>query len=268
MSPTRICARRWRGSVPPSSEREGACRASRRDAGLPDGIIQASERPEDRTIRGFRGMITRRKFCATALGFLAAGTELAGLVPPAFAQAPSNEELMQAGPLGEQALGSAEAPATLIEYASMTCSHCANFAVKVFPTLKSRYIDTGKVRYIMREFPLDPLAAAGFMLARCAGDKYYDVIDALFQTQQKWAFVRDPLPQLLAIAKQVGFTQQSFDQCLANQKVLDGIDWVRQRGSEKFGVSSTPTFFINGKIQRGALPIDELAKLIDPYLKG
>src|SRR5260370_34517464 len=171
----RICARHWRGSVPPSSERE-ARPAFRRDACLPDGIIQASERPGDRTIQGFRRMITRRKFCATSLGFVAAGTGLAGRVPPAFAQAPSNEELMQPGPLGEQALGSAEAPVTLSEYASMTCSHCANFAVKVYPTLKSKYVDTSKVRYILREFPLDPLASAGFMLARCSGDKYYDVI--------------------------------------------------------------------------------------------
>ena len=212
-------------------------------------------------------MTTRRKFCATALGFLAAGTGLAGMLPPAFAQALTNEELMQAGPLGEQALGSAEAQVTLIEYASMTCSHCANFAVKVFPTLKSRYIDTGKVRYILREFPLDPLAAAGFMLARCAGDKYYDVIDALFQTQQKWAFVRDPLPQLLAIAKQLAFTQQTFDECLANQKVLDGIDWVRLRAAEKFGVNSTPTFFINGNIHRGEMGLEETEKLLQPYLK-
>jgi protein-disulfide isomerase len=212
-------------------------------------------------------MITRRRFCATALGFVAAGSELVGLLPQAFAQAPSNEELMQPGPLGEQALGSAEAPVTLIEYASMTCSHCANFAAKVYPTLKSKYIDTGKVRYILREFPLDPLAAAGFMLARCAGDKYYEVIEALFQTQQKWAFVRDPLPQLLAVAKQLGFSQQSFDECLANQKVLDGIDWVRQRGAEKFGVNSTPTFFINGNIHRGEMSLEEAEKVLQPYLK-
>jgi len=213
-------------------------------------------------------MITRRTFCATALGFLAAETALAGLLLPAFAQAPSDEELMQAGPLGEPALGKADAPVTLIEYASMTCSHCANFAVKVLPTVKSRYIDAGKVRYILREFPLDPLAAAGFMLARCADDKYYDVVDALFQTQQKWAFVRDPLPQLLAVAKQLGFNQQSFDECLANQKVLDGIDWVRQRGAEKFGVNSTPTFFINGKIHRGEMTLEETEKLLQPYLKS
>jgi len=213
-------------------------------------------------------MLTRRKFCATTLGFMAAGPGLAGWLSPAFAQAPSSEELMQAGPLGEQVLGKADAPVTLIEYASMTCSHCANFAVKVYPTLKSRYIDAGKVRYILREFPLDPLAAAGFMLARCAGDKYYDVIDALFQSQQKWAFVRDPLPQLLAVAKQLGFSQQSFDECLANQRVLDGIDWVRQRAAEKFGVNSTPTFFINGNIHRGEMTLEETEKVLGPYLKS
>jgi len=213
-------------------------------------------------------MITRRSFCTRGLASLAAGSALAGLALPASAQAPSNEELMQAGPLGEQILGNAEAPVTLIEYASMTCSHCANFAVKVFPSLKSKYIDAGKVRYILREFPLDPLAAAGFMLARCSGDKYYEVIDALFQTQQKWAFVRDPLPQLLAVAKQVGFTQEKFDECLANQKVLDGIDWVRQRGAEKFGVNSTPTFFINGNIHRGEMSLEETEKALQPYLKS
>jgi protein-disulfide isomerase len=216
--------------------------------------------------------ITRRQFQGTAaLGLLAAlvaggsARDGFGLVRPAFAQAPAAEELMKAGPLGEVAQGSAEAPVTVIEYASMTCSHCAHFAVTVYPELKSRYIDTGKVRYILREFPLDPLAAAGFMLARCAGDaKYFDIVDLLFHQQADWAFVKKPLPALLNLAKQAGFTQQSFDECLANQKVLDGIDWVRQRGAEKFGVNSTPTFFINGKIQRGAMPIDELAKLIDP----
>ena len=106
------------------------------------------------------------------------------------------------------------------------------------------------------------------MLARCAGDKYYEVTEALFQTQQRWAFARDPLPQLLAVAKQLGFTQQSFDECLANQKVLDGIDWVRQRAAEKFGVNSTPTFFINGNIHRGEMTLEETEKLLQPYLKS
>ena len=213
-------------------------------------------------------MIDRRTFCATAMFSVAAASGLIGSRRAAFAQAPSNEELMQPGPLGEKSLGSADAPITMIEYASMTCSHCANFDVKVFPTLKTKYIDPGKLRYMLREFPLDPLAAAGFMLARCSGDKYYDVVDVLFQTQQKWAFTREPLPQLLAIAKQLGFTQQSFDECLANQQILDGIDAVRQRAAEKFGVNSTPTFFINGTIHRGEMTLEETEKVLEPLLKS
>ena len=213
-------------------------------------------------------MIDRRTFCATAMFSVAAASGLIGSRRAAFAQAPSNEELMQPGPLGEKSLGSADAPITMIEYASMTCSHCANFDVKVFPTLKTKYIEPGKLRYMLREFPLDPLAAAGFMLARCSGDKYYDVIDVLFQTQQKWAFTREPLPQLVAIAKQLGFTQQSFDECLANQQILDGIDAVRQRAAEKFGVNSTPTFFINGTIHRGEMTLEETEKVLEPLLKS
>ena len=218
--------------------------------------------------------ITRRAFVkgAAALGLfsaLGASSGLFRLVQPALAQEPSNEELMKAGPLGDTALGSAEAPVTIIEYASMTCSHCAAFDVQTFPELKKRYIDTGKVRYILREFPLDPVAAAGFMLARCVDPaKYYDVISLLFHEQAQWAFVKDPLSGLMSMAKQVGLSEDKAKECLANQTLLDHIEWVRSRAVEKFGVNSTPTFFINGKIQRGAMPIDELAKLIDPYLKG
>ena len=118
---------------------------------------------------------------------------------------------------------------------------------------------------------LDNLAAAGFMLARCAGkddkDKYFALIDTLFRQQRQWA-VEKPKPPLLAIAKQAGFTEQSFNACLANQQVLDGIESIRQRAVDKFKVQSTPTFFINGTSYPGALSIDELAKVIDPYLKG
>ncbi len=165
-------------------------------------------------------------------------------------------------------LGNADAPVTIIEYASMTCPHCAHFHETTYPELKKRYIDTGKVRFIFREFPLDPLAAAGFMLARCAGDdKYFPMIEVLFAQQKDWV-VQKPLEPLLAIAKQAGFTQEAFDACLANQKVLDGIEEVRSRGAQKFEVNSTPTFFINGKKLPGALSIDELSKEIEPYLKS
>jgi protein-disulfide isomerase len=160
---------------------------------------------------------------------------------------------------------------TIIEYASMTCSHCADFHNKTYPKLKERYIDTGKVRFIMREFPLDPLAAGAFMLARCAGkddkNKYFAMVETLFHQQRDW-LVQRPLDPLKAIAKQAGFSEQTFEQCLANQQVLNGIEQVRQRAAEKLGVNSTPTFFINGKIQRGAISIEELDRQIEAYLKS
>jgi protein-disulfide isomerase len=149
----------------------------------------------------------------------------------------------------------------------MTCPHCAHFSETTFPELKKRYIDTGKVRYTLREFPLDALAAAGFMLARCAGkDKYMAIVDTLFAKQLEWV-VKEPIPALKSIAKQFGFTEESFNQCLANQKVLESIQAVRDHAVEKLGVNSTPTFFVNGKRMVGDLSIDALAKEIDPYLK-
>jgi protein-disulfide isomerase len=187
-----------------------------------------------------------------------------GTLRAAPSQAPSASELGVAGPLGDEVEGSRDAPVTIIEYASMTCPHCANFDINVYPVLKRRYIDTGKVRYILREFPLDPLSAAGFMLARCTGKEYFAMIDELFRNQTDWV-VAKPVPALLKIAKQAGLTEQQFDACLSNQKVLDGIDWVRER-AEKFGVNSTPTFFVNGTIHRGDMTIDELEKLLTPVL--
>jgi len=177
-------------------------------------------------------------------------------------------ELLKPDPLGDAIQGDANAPVTIVEYASMTCPHCAHFHETTYPELKKKYIDTGKVRFIFREFPLDPLAAAGSMLARCAGqDKYFPLIDALFAQQKDWV-VQKPLAPMLAIAKQAGFTQETFDKCLANQRMLDGIEATRQRAATKFNVNSTPTFFINGKIYRGALTVEELDQQVAPYLKG
>jgi protein-disulfide isomerase len=173
--------------------------------------------------------------------------------------------------LPDMAMGSDKAPVTIVEYASMTCPHCAAFDHVTFPELKKRYIDTGKVRFIFREFPLDNLAAAAFMLARCAGEadsnKYFALVNTLFRQQTQWA-VQQPIPPLMAIAKQAGFTEASFNACLANQKILDSIESVRQRAVDTFKVHSTPTFFVNGKTVEGALSIEEFAKIIDPYLKG
>jgi protein-disulfide isomerase len=216
--------------------------------------------------------MTRRQFIArsSALGLVLAAVSggILPLVGDALAQAPSAADLGQAGPLGDVVMGDANAPVTIIEYASMTCSHCATFHNTTYPAMKKKYIDTGKVKYILREFPLDPLAAAGFMLARCSGnDKYYPIVEMLFQKQNEWV-TQNPIPPLLALAKQMGFTQESFESCLKDQKVLEAIESVRTHGAEKLGVNSTPTFFINGKKVNGTLTIEELDKQLQPLLKS
>jgi len=219
-------------------------------------------------------MLTRRQlFNATAVsvivGAAVSGATLPRLTTPAKADdTASAADLAQASPDGDVVLGSDKAPVTIIEYASMTCPHCADFSITTFPELKRRYIDTGKVRFIMREFPLDVLAATGFMLARCAGkEKYMAVVETLFAKQADW-IVKEPVPPLKEIAKQFGFTDESFNQCLTNQKVLDDIQAVRDRAVQKLAVNSTPTFFINGKKLVGDVSIEEMAKEIEPYLKA
>jgi protein-disulfide isomerase len=140
--------------------------------------------------------------------------------------------------------------------------------VTTFPELKKRYIDTGKVRYIFREFVLNDLDALAILLARCTDkDKYFPFVETLYETQEQWV-VRNAIPALMGIAKQVGFTEESFNKCAANQPLLDSVKAQRDRAADKFGVSSTPTFFINGKIYSGSMSIEDMEKLIQPYLKG
>lgn len=179
----------------------------------------------------------------------------------------SVDELMKPQDLPDLVIGAANAKVTIVEYASMTCGHCARFHNTVLPELKKKYIDTGKVRFIMREFPIDNLAAAASMLARCAGgDKTYGLIDTFFAKQADWAFKEgSPVPRLFEIAKQAGFTQESFDKCLTDQKLLDQVQAVRARGSDKFGVAATPTFFVNGK-KLGGPTLADFEKAIDPLL--
>ena len=236
--------------------------------------------------------ITRREFAlGTGALALAGAAALTGwtlrdfdVVRTAQAQDVSSSDLLAPGPLGDMVMGDEKAPVTIIEYASMTCPHCAHFHETTWPELKKRYIDTGKVRFIFREFPLDQLAAAGFMLARCSSEtaakgltadksagagsgRYFAMVETLFAQQKDWV-VQKPLQPLLNITKQAGFSEQTFNECLKNQKVLDGIEETRQRAVQKFNVQSTPTFFINGKKFGGAMSIEEVEKAITPYLKG
>ena len=222
-------------------------------------------------------VVTRRQLLIGAAGLVAVGAAGAGyfvlggqsIIPDASSTgAPSvnAKALIKPGPLGDMALGNPKAPVTMIEYASMTCPHCANFEKETFPALKKRYIDTGKVYFIFREFPLDQLALAASMLARCAGkDKYFPLVETLFQQQQDWV-VQQPLKPLLAIAKQAGLTEQTFNGCLKDQKIQQAIVDEQQRAIKQFGVQSTPTFFINGKPFRGEATVAEMEKEIKPYL--
>ena len=182
----------------------------------------------------------------------------------------SVEELMKPGPLPELQVGETKAPVTIVEYASMTCGHCANFHNTIYPALKAKYIDTGKARLIMREFPLDDRATGAAMLARCTGEgKTFPLISALFAKQEEWAFVSKEafVPELAKIARQAGFTEDSLRTCLRDQALMDKILDGRRRAVDEFGVNSTPTFFINGKRLAGG-SLEDFDKAIEPLLKS
>ena len=188
---------------------------------------------------------------------------------PDPATAVATSDLMMDGALPDMWLGSKDAPVTIIEYASMTCTHCAAFHADTWPTLKSKYIDTGKVRFTLREFPLDPLAAAGFMLARCAGpEKRNAIVDLLFNQQKNWAFVDKPLDALATTVRQAGISQADFEGCLKDQKLYTSVNQVRDRAADTFKVNATPTFFINGQKKAGELTVTELEKTLAPLLKS
>lgn len=187
----------------------------------------------------------------------------------ARAQTGFEKELMVAGPLGDLTLGDKNAPITVIEYASLTCSHCADFAAHTFPQLEKNYIDTGKVYYILRDFPFDPIATAAFMLSHCAGpERYFGFVKVLFSEQEKWAFTQTPMEDLKSFARQGGFSEEAFDACMKDQKIFEHVKFNALRGAKTFGVKSTPTFFINGEKIEGALPWDEFETILKKKLSG
>ncbi|MCB1542935.1 MAG: thioredoxin domain-containing protein [Methylobacteriaceae bacterium] len=176
------------------------------------------------------------------------------------------KELMAPDALPDSWVGKADAPVTIVEYASMTCSHCAAFHNETFPLLKKNYLDTGKARFTLREFPLDALAAAAFMLARFAGDKREALVDLLFAQQKNWAFVDKPLDALENTVKQAGIGTEDFKKCLQDKTLYENVLKVRQRAADKFGVNSTPTFFINGERKNGEIAPGDLDKLLAPFV--
>ena len=164
--------------------------------------------------------------------------------------------------------GKAEAPVTIIEYASMTCPHCARFHAETYPTLRDKYINTGKVRFILREFPLDPRAAAAFMLARCSGDgeKRTAVVDLLFTTQESWAYSDTPLDALANLMKQTGMSSKEFEACLNDQKLYNKVVKERDDAGKDFSIDATPTFFINGAKYSGEMSVAAMSKILDPLV--
>jgi len=169
----------------------------------------------------------------------------AAVAPAAASDATVAAELMQPGPLPDIVEGAPGAPSTIVEYASMTCSHCAAFHEQVWPALKAKYVDTGKAKFILREFPLDPLATAAFMAARCVGpDKRDALIDRLFANQGEWAFRDEPLERL---RRATGLSPTDFLACVKDKTLFDGINETRDLAAERFGLESTPTFFVNGR---------------------
>jgi len=210
---------------------------------------------------------TRRAFLEAA-GLAAGALAMPGAALAQAVGSVSVADLMAEGALPDVWEGSKDAPITIIEYASMTCSHCAHFHEATYPTLKSKYIDTGKVRFTLREFPFDPIAVAGFMVARCAGEKREAMIGLLFSQQKNWAFTDKPLQGLTALVKQTGMSQEKFDACLQDKALYAKVNEVFEKASKVFKVDSTPTFFINGKKVSGALSPEEMDKQLEPLLKG
>lgn len=202
---------------------------------------------------------------AAVLALVACGGGAGGPAPPIDKRTyvPRQAELMAPGPLGERSLGRADAPVTVIEYVSLTCPHCANFHKTIFPRMKKEFIDTGKVRYVVREFPIGRSAGNAAIANRCAPeDKYFFVLGQLLSRQPEWVSQDVRLDAIFAVAKSGGLTRETFDKCLSNQTMIDGLDEVKQRGRQ-FGVIGTPTFFINGRKAQGEVTFEEIKAMIE-----
>ncbi len=169
--------------------------------------------------------------------------------------------------LPEIYLGSKDAKIILTEYASMSCPFCKRFHEEVFPELKRKYIDTGKIRFTIREFAFDARASAAFLLARCSPPQnYYSMIDLLFQKQQEWRSSKNPAQTLFQISKEGGFTEETFNACLTNKELLAKLNAIKNRGQNKFGVRAVPTLFINGEKFDQDPTFENLSKAIDELL--
>lgn len=212
---------------------------------------------------------TRRE--SLVLGAAATAAGLIGLTSAAQAQQEGKTydvaKLMAPNGVPDHALGPKDAKVTVIEYASPTCPHCAAFHNDVYPTFKTTYIDSNKVQFILRPFLRNVLDAVVFLVAEAAGpEKYHDVVATYMKTQDTWMMSDKPRDALLAIALQLGFTEESFEAALTNQDLFKGMEALTDQARNEFGLSGTPTFYVNGKQLSGGKTLEELAAEIDPLL--
>lgn len=183
-------------------------------------------------------------------------------------QNPTLGDVELTGPLPERAMGRADAPVTIIKYASMTCPYCRKFQAETFPVLKREYIDTGKVRLVLREFPIGQQSGAATVALRCAPEsKYFDLYDKLMAQQPTWVSQEVRHDPIFKVAAQVGMTRAQFDACQQDKALIEGLRWVKERG-RKLGVIGTPNFFVNGKLIKSVIGMAEIRAMVDPIIAG
>ena len=182
---------------------------------------------------------------------------------------PSIEEIMKPGELPEMSLGRPDAPVTIIQYASMTCPYCRKFQIETFPVLKREYIDTGKVRYILRaEFPIGKQSGLATIALRCAPpDKYFVLYEKFMLQQASWVSQEVRPDPIFKVAAQVGMTRAQFDSCRENRGMINALNGIKERG-RTLGIIGTPNFFIQGKLVKAVIGIKEIREMVDPILAG
>ncbi len=182
---------------------------------------------------------------------------------------PSVAEIMQAGPLPEMSLGRKDAPVTIVQYASMTCPYCRQFQIETLPVLKREYIDTGKIRYVLRaEFPIGKQSGLATIALRCAPpDKYFALYDKLMRQQATWVSQEVRPDPIFKVAQQVGMTRTQFDSCRENRGMIDALNGIKERG-RTLGIIGTPNFFVDGKLVKSVIGIKDIREMVDPILAG